>query len=422
MRSIVTTLCMILATATMQAQTNYVWEPERFRSLRITIDDDPLLPPIIRLDERQRLEISFDEMGHDYHRLVYHIYHCSYDWSAVEGESLFESDYLEGINGQPVEDYDISFNTTQLYTHYRLTIPNDDIHLRLSGNYRVEVYDEDNYNSGNEPEPLLKAEFCVLENGMTIQGDVTTNTDIDFNQSHQQISYGINYGALRVIDPLKEIHTIVMQNRREDNAIHDLEPNIRKANGIEFTHRKELIFPAGNEFHKFETIDMHRPNLNIDKLRWYPPFYHSTIYADRPGRNYIYDEDVNGKSILRNAEYDDEEITSEYLWVHFTLKCDEPLPGEDVYVCGQWTNGSWDKDCRMTWDDTTKEYNAALYLKQGYYNYQYRQPQAESGKGITRWTEGDFYETENEYSILVYYRPQGGRYDRLVAHTILKTP
>lgn len=422
MKKSILTLILLLLGVLTRAQENYIWQTERIRSVQLVVDDNPLLPPIIQLGSRQYIELNFDEMGHEYNRLIYHIYHCSYDWSAIEGESLFESDYLEGLNGQPLEDYDISFNTTQLYTHYRLRIPNEDIRLRLSGNYRIEVYDEDEYNSGNEPEPLLKAEFCIVENGMSIQAQVSSNTDIDFNHSHQQLTYSIGYGAMPVIDPLREIHTIVMQNRRTDNAVRDLEPNIRKANGIEFTHRKELIFPAGNEFRKFETIDMHRPNLNVDNLRWFPPYYHSTLYADRPERNYVYDEDQNGICILRNAEYDDEEITSEYLWVHFTLKADAPLPGHDnVYVCGLWTNGSWDEQCKMQWDEEAKEYTAALYLKQGYYNYQYRQPEEGTYKGITRWTDGDFYEAENEYTILVYYRPQGGRYDKLVGYTTLKT-
>jgi len=414
------TICFLLSFINFSiAQENYIWETERFRSLRVIVDEDPLLPPIVQLNGRQQIEISFDEMGHNYSRLVYHIYHCSYDWNKSESESLFESDYLEGLNGQVLEDYDISFNTTQLYTHYRFKIPSEDVRLRLSGNYRVEIYDEEEYQESNAPQPLLKAEFCVVETGMNVQGEISTNTDIDFNCSHQQVTYGINYGSLRVIDPQKEIHTVVMQNRRIDNAVRNLEPNIRKANGIEYTHRKELIFPAGNEFRKFEIIDMHRPNLNVDYLRWFPPYFHSTLYPERIERNYVYDEDQNGNSILRNAEYDDEHITSEYLWVHFTLQAEEKIPGSDVYVCGLWTNGYWDDQCKMEWNENKKEYTASLYLKQGYYNYQYRQREEETLKGITQYTDGDFYETENEYNIMVYYRPQGGRYDKLVCYAVL---
>ncbi len=414
-----TLIAIALLGAAAHAQQNHIYAPERIRSLQLTADGDPLTPPVIKLGSHKQLQLSFDETGHEYHRLVYHIYHCDYRWR-TDGESLFESDYLAGLNGQPLDDYDTSFNTTQLYTHYTFSFPNKDLRLLLSGNYRIEVYDEDEYNHSSEPAPLLSAEFCLVEEGMSVAVQVSSNTDVDFNTSHQQLTYSVGYGQLSVVDPLRELHTVVRQNRRQDNAVVDLAPNIRKANGVEFTHRKELIFEAGNEFHKFETIDMHRANLNIDHLRWYDPYYHFTVYPDRPQRNYVYDEDANGAFILRNAEYDDEETTSEYAFVHFTLRAEEQLPGGDPYVCGQWTNGTWDPQCRMQWDEAAKEYRAAVLLKQGYYNYQYRQ-MGDDGRGSTALTDGNFYETENEYSVLVYYRKQGGRYDRLVAHTSVTT-
>ena len=68
----------------------------------------------------------------------------------------------------------------------------------------------------------------------------------------------------------------------------------------------------------------------------------------------------------------------------------------------------------MKWDEETHRYEAAVYLKQGYYNYMYLQ----KGGGSP---DGNFFETENEYIILVYYRPQGGRYDKLVGYRVMKT-
>lgn len=412
-------LCSFLSHVAGQAQQNYIWDTEHISSLRLVVDDDPLLPPVIKLDDQQQIELSFDAMGHNYRRLVYHVEHCSQDWQTEDAESLFESDYLIGMNGKVIEDADISFNTNQLYTHYRLTLPNENLRLRLSGNYRISVYDEDDYPARNKA--LLKAEFCIVENGMSIQAQVGSNTDIDFNKEHQQISYTIQYGSLPVIDPQRELYTIVKQNQRNDNAVINLQPNVRKANGVEFTHRKELIFPAGAEFRKFEVIDMHRPNLNVDNLRWQSPYHHATLYTDQPLKSYLYDEDANGGSILRNAEYADEHLTSEYLWVHFSLQTGQRLPGGDVYICGLWTNGTGEPNYRMEWDEENGAYRAALYLKQGYYNYQYRQYHPQTRVGLTRWTEGDFYETKNEYTILVYYRPQGGRYDRLVGYTRLNS-
>ncbi len=416
MKVLCITLLLALACASLSAQQNRVYDTSRIRSLRLIYDGDPLAPPVIKLGSHKQLELSFDEMGHEYHRLIYHISHCAYDWTS-DSESLFESDYLAGLNDQPLDDYDTSFNTTQLYTHYSLLFPSPNLRPLISGNYAIEIYDD---SDSPDATPLLRAEFCVAEDAMSVAMQVSSNTDIDFNEAHQQVSYSIAYGQLTVNDPLREIHTIVRQNRRDDNAVRDLRPNIIKTNGVEYTYRKELIFPATNEFHKFETIDMHRANLNIDNLRWYEPFYHFTIFPDRQARTYTYDQDANGASILRNAEYDDEEITSEYAWVHFTLTADEPLPGGDLYVCGLWTNGPWDPECLMQWNPQAKRYDGAVYLKQGYYNYQYRQ-RGPADEGSTALTDGNFHEAENEYSVSVYYRRAGDRYDRLVCHTSVNT-
>ena len=382
------------------------------RSLQLSVDGDPLLPPVLTQGKHQRLTVEFDELSHDYHRLIYHVEHCNADWTPTEG--LFESDFLSGFNDQPIEDYENSFNTTQLYTHYRFSLPNAETRMLLSGNYRVTVYDDDDPQT-----PLLQAEFCLVEPTMSIMAQLSGNTDIDFNQSHQQLSYTVCYGDNRVVDPLRELHTVGMQNRRQDTRVVDLQPNIQKATGVEFTHRRELIFPAGNEFHKFEMLDVEKPGLNIDHVRWYEPYYHVTLYADQPARNYVYDEDQDGGFVMRNDNDEgDDALTSEYVWVHFTLQAPraggagEGAPTLRLY--GQWASTVPAEETVLAWDEAVHAYTATAYLKQGYYNYQYLWEDGTS-------PDGNFHEAENEYIILVYHRPQGGRYDRLVACRVFKS-
>ncbi len=383
------------------AQQNQIFSDD-YRSLQLAVEGDPLLPPVLDMTKHQHLTIEFDEMSHDYHRLIYRIEHCNADWTPTDG--LFESDYLVGFNDQPIDDYENSFNTSQLYTHYRLTLPNSETRMRLSGNYRVTIFDDEDMES-----PILKTEFCLVEPSMSILPVLSGNTDIDFNRNHQQLSYSVSYGNNRVVDPQRELHTVVMQNRRQDNRVVDLRPNIQNDRGVEFTHRRQLIFPAGNEFHKFEILDVEKPGLNVDNMRWHEPYYHATLYADRPARNYVYDEDQNGAFVMRTDNDLEEDATeSEYLWVHFTLQMPQPL-SSDVYVWGQWSNGSFNPACRMQWNEESHQYEASIYLKQGYYNYKYL---CEDGTS----PDGDFYETENEYIVLVYHRPQAGRYDRLVGY------
>ncbi len=382
---------------------------DNIHTLQVIIDRNPLLPPVMELGKHQHVEISWDEFSHEYHRYVYHIQHCGSDWAP--SEEIFESDYLKGLNDQPVEDYEKSFNTLQLYTHYSIRFPNEDVALLLSGNYRVLIYEE----GSSIDESVLEARFSIFEKVASIRAEVSSNTDIDFNKGNQQVTLAIGYGTLSVVDPQREITTVVMQNRRWDNRVVLQVPNIRNTAGIEFTHNRDLIFPAGSEFHKFEILDVNRTAMGVDKIEWFEPYYHATLFPEKVPNNYSYDEDQNGVYVLRSSDDVDDDITAEYIWVHFILTAPR-LPGGDVYVCGEWTNEVLDPSCKMEYNELRHEYEVAIYLKQGYYGYQFRQEDSSTGH-----TMGDFFETENEYSTFVYYRGQGARYDRLVGYSHVNT-
>lgn len=399
---------LLLSLQAMAQQTRSL--SEQIRTVQVIVNDDPLLPPVAKLGDR--VEIGFDELSHEYIRFIYKVEFCNADWSPAT--EIFESDYMEGFNGLPIEDYETSFNTTVLYTHYRFAFPNEDVRLLLPGNYRVKVYSDER---DADEEPVLEACFSLLQPRMSIAGEVLTNTDIDFQQRHHQISYSVNFGGQRVVDPARELRTVVMQNRRWDTAVVNLSPNIQRATGVEWNHRRDLIFDAGSEFHKFEILDVRLNGMNVDRMAWIGEQYHATLFSNAPQRNYTYDSDVNGGYVIRHTGDEENDTHCEYLFVHFLLQRPQLLEG-DVYVCGLWDNGSPDPECKMTYDEKTGMYECGVFLKQGYYNYQFRQ--FVDGVGRTALTEGDFYQTKNEYLILVYHRPQGARFDALVGYMILK--
>ena len=376
------------------------------RTLTLTIDDDPTLPPYLAFGGRQYIDIEWDEMSHDYKRYRYHIDHCDWDWNVTD--DIFESDFLEGLNDQLIEDFEKSFNTTQIYTHYRLRVPSKEIRLRLSGNYRVLIYEED-----EKDEPVLEARFCIYEREAGIIAQISSNTDIDFNDRHQQMTLSIGYGALSIFDPERDLKVIVMQNRRWDSRVEGLVPNIRRANGIEFTHNRNLIFPAGNEYHRFEILDVHRTATGVDRIEWFEPYYHATLFPAVVDHAYSYSEDQNGVYVVRSSDNYDDWTTAEYVVVHFFLETPR-LQGGDVYVSGWWSGQTFNPDCKMVYDDAHQYYHAAILLKQGYYSYEFVQKD-----GLMQRTMGSFFETENEYEVLVYYRQQGSRYDRLAGYSIM---
>ena len=376
------------------------------KTLQVVVNQDWLSsPPVMRLGTDDVLNIGFDELSHTYHRYVYKLEHCEADWSA--SESLFESDWLEGFNGNPIEDYENSLNTTVLYTHYRLQIPNDHCRLKMSGNYRLHVYDEDE-------EEVLCAEFMVAEALMNIGLSVTTNTDIDFNMSHQQVSMTVNYGnAIHLTNEKEQLWTVVMQNGREDNAKVNVKPDYRQPGQLRWDHNRGLIFDAGNEYHKFEVLDVSHPTMGIDRMEWDGHYYQAYPFVNTPRRSYLYDQDANGAFYIRNSDNIENDRTCDYVYVNYQLSPAEPHDG-DVIIEGCWTTES-DDHYLMTYDEEEKSYHAKVLQKQGYYSYQYLLRDT-AGKTHVMPEEGSFFETENKYQALVYYKGSTERTWRLAGY------
>lgn len=379
---------------------------DRVNALTSIVNDNWMERPVMTLGSDDVLHIDFDEMSHNYHRLTWHLDHCEADWSV--SEELFESDWLEGFNDSQIDDYQNSINTTVLYTHYSMTVPNDRCRLKMSGNYRLTVYDEDEEN-----EKLLEVEFYVVEHIVAVGLQVTTNTDVDFNRSHQQVAMTLNYQELQVNDIDNEIRTVVMQNWREDNARRNIRPNFINVKGLRWEHNRQLIFDAGNEFHKFEVLDVSHPTMGIDHITWDGEHFQAYPYTATVRRNYLTDVDADGAFLIRNSDNREIDYTCDYVYVNYTLQT--PYCGE-LFINGHWTDYHNRERYRMQYDSANKLYHAALLQKQGYYSYQLL---TEDGKIPA--SEGSFYETENRYQALVYYRSNGARTWRLVGFRGVKT-
>ena len=418
-------LLLLLAAGVGRAQTNRVYDP-MIHTLQTIVNGDWLRDDVITLGTEDWVTISFDHFTHDYHRFVYRIVHCNADWTPSD---LFEVDYMDGFNNQPIEDYENSLNTTMLYTHYRLDLPNDDIQFKVSGNYRVEIYldeDEDeNENETSQPSTLnpqlstlnpLVAVACfrVVEPCMGLNVAVTGNTDIDTNQSHQQVSFVLNYPPGEVVDPATEIKPYIYQNGRTDNQVALVKPTYITPGRLEYVHNHALIFPAGNEYRRFEVINMHYATQGVDRMAYFAPYYHATLFADAQRRNYSFDMDHDGRYFIRYNLAQDADTEADYLFVHFTL--DMPRrTGGDFYLTGEFTYNSFVPEYRVAYNDAEQAYEATVLLKQGAYDFMYLWVPEGSGVGQTGPAEGNFYEAENEYQVYIYHRPFGGRYDRLVA-------
>jgi len=396
---------LLIQTMVMSAQRNEVYN-NRIASLQVIAGNRWTALPIVQLGGSEPICIDFDDLTHEYHRYTYKIEHCEADWTV--SEDLFVSDYLQGFGeGNTIDDAEESINTNVLYTHYSLRIPNDRCRIKMSGNYKLTVMDENDDN-----EPMFTACFMVLDPSMGVHLSVSTNTDIDINNAHQQVSATLSYGNSTVTVPREQIMTVVMQNRRWDTAKINIQPQYVMADGLRWSHCRDWIFPAGNEYRKFEVLDVDRPSMGIDHIEWDGEHYHAYPFLSEPRNNYVYDEDANGAFLIRNSDNVEIHTASDYVMVHYTLSCPSPVKG-DVYINSAWTHDRFLPEYRMTYNEETRCYEAVLMQKLGYYSYQYLW-MLPDGTIRTMPTEGDFYQTENSYQMLVYFRGQGERTDRLV--------
>lgn len=364
--------------------------------------------PIIDLNKGDYAHISFDRISdNSFNRLRYRVVHCDAYWKA--STSISEIDYLDGFNDNYIDKYDPSINTTVEYTHFSLQIPNRDVRLKLSGNYVVEIYEDDNPDT-----VILTACFSVVDNQISIASSVSSNTDIDTNREHQQVSFTLHHQDMNIRDPFSELIIFVQQNNRLDNEKAKLKPTYVNPGKLIFEHNRELIFEAGNEYRRFETSSHRYNGMNVAHIEYKRPGYIMDIMEDkvRAGRGYSYDQDQNGQFIIRTNEGEHSDTQADYFTTNFALPMEQPLD-KDIYINGDFTNNTFSDKYKMVYDTENKVYRLSLLLKQGMYNYQYL-----TRNGITFSTskiEGNYYETENEYIIYVYYRPTGQRYDSLIA-------
>ena len=377
------------------------------KSLRIEANGQWDADPVILLARGQKIRITFDDLQHSYVRYTYHITHCNADWQPSE---LLESEYMDGFNDRPIEQYETSMSTAMLYNHYTLTLPNEEVRrLLVSGNYRIDIYGE------NQEEPVARACFSITEDKVGIGAEISANTDVDTYASHQQVNLSINYRSYAVSHPEQELRPVVLQNHRWDTCRSGLRPTYLRGQTLDYSHNRNLIFPAGNEYRRFEIVDEEVPTMRVDRVSFDNTYYHADIMTDEPRLNYIYDQDQDGRYYVRAKDEDDE---CEYIYTHFRLNMPQ-IPGGNVYINGDLTNGRLADEYKMEYDLLDHAYKIMLPLKQGSYNYLYLYVRDGEQHGSTAQIEGDFYQTENEYNIYVYHRPFGERYDRLIGYKSL---
>ncbi len=370
-----------------------------------------LSEPVITLNSGDYLNLSFDDFDLNINDLYYTVLHCDFDWKQSE---IWQNEYLYLDMEDQITDYEYSFGTLLPYVHYNLVFPNDRIIITKSGNYILQVYTKTPDGGKNV---YFTKRFYVVEPLTDIIGSAKRAASAEYFDTKQEVNFTVNTGDLYVSSPFQEIKVAVLQNYRWDNALLDLKPKMVRNNIIDYNFDDDRnLFDGGNEF---RYLNLRTLRSAIDKIAHIE--YTDTIHkvytrpeSFRTFKNYIFEKDANGKYFLETDDERSVNTMGEYAEVHFRLSAPAPNVEGDFYVAGRFNDWKYNHENIMTYDYRNKMYTANIILKQGYYDYVYMFVDRKNPVGDVTVVEGNHSETVNIYTVLVYYKAIGSRYDRLI--------
>lgn len=386
---------------------------DRFRSLSVSLSQSQLgYPPILQLYGDDVLEIEFDELAEDRSYLRYSVTHCNADW---QPSGLVDSEILDGFNQGDIEDYEYSRMPYTHYVHYRIYLPNQHFRFKVSGNYLLRVYRDDDPDT-----TLLQARFMVDEAAADVTGEILFATDRDYRDRHQQLALQVDVTDAKVRDPFNDLIVKVSQNGRIDNEVTLNHPLRAIGDKAIYEHDAKLIFPGGNNYRRFEIISTTVPTSGVEFVEFNDPYYHATLLPDlqRADQSYVYDLNLHGNYVIRERESDQSDIDADYIVTHFALDIPR-IPGKTIFIDSDMTSRRFSPESMMVWNEATQRYERTMLLKQGAYSYQYLVMGPGDRVATTAEIEGDNYQTRNVYLVKVYYRRPSERYDRLLGYTLL---
>jgi len=359
--------------------------------------------PVLRLNEPFSLE--FDALLATEPDFYYTIEHYNYDWTK---SNLVKMEYMKGFDDYRIVDYYNSYNAYQLYSHYKLQIPNAQTRaLTKTGNYIISIFNDDR-------ELVFTRKFMIYEQKVGVGVAVKRSRDVRFIAEKQTVDIEINTSSLIINNPLQTINTLIIQNNNLHTAIKHVKPQYTLGKELVYRYTNETAFWAGNEYRFFENKDIRAANVGVQFIDL-KDIYHNYLFinSERASRPYTYNPDINGNFLVTAIDVEDVSIEADYTMMHFALAHPEFTDGSKVYIYGNFNNYALEEMNRMVFNRDENFYQTAFKLKQGFYNYKYVvvDPKGNLEEGRI---SGNFWQTENNYKVLVYYRNLGARYDELI--------
>jgi len=401
-------VCLLLAAVVSFSQVEKeVLPPYNIKTISFVQNGQNTIP-IFKLGDS--FEFQFDDLYGNEANYYYQIVHCDYDWKPSQ---LVKSEYLTGFDDQRIQNYTNSFNTLQIYSHYKLSFPTKMTQFRVSGNYMLKIVNDDR-------EVVFSRKFILYEDLVSVPMQVRRARNLSVIDYKQNLDFAIKSQVINFQSPLQNIKVLLMQNGRFDNAITNIKPQYTIGNDLIYKYDAETQFWGGNEFMFFENKNIRAANNLIARVDSNAGIYNDHLYpsnarADKP---YTYFPDINGNFLVNNIGAQNNEIEADYAWIFFTLSAPANYASGDVYVNGMFNNYALGDENRMDYDAKRGVYEKAIMIKQGFTNFQYVIADKNGKVDEKNAIDGNFYQTENNYFALVYYRENNQRYDRIIGKGI----
>jgi len=391
-------ICSFLGFSQVEEEVN---PPDYIKTINFKGHTNESELPIIKLNER--VQLSFDAINGNEDDFYYVIDHYNFDWTPSQ---LMKSEYLQGFDNIRIVDYENSFNTYQIYSHYRLQLPNQQTKIKKSGNYILKIFDD----NGNI---VFSRKFMIYEDLTNVGVSIKRSRNVKYIKHKQSVDFKISSPTILFNNPKQTIKVAVIQNNNLNTAITNLKPQYTLGRELIYKYDDESSFWGGNEYLYFENKNVRAANIGVQYIDLKDIYEHylftDIIRADRP---YTYAPDINGNYLITAVDADNLDIEADYTVIHFSLQHPEMFDN-NIHVYGSFNNYAITEDTKMTFNTTTGYYETSLILKQGFYNYKYVMVN-QNGDLDEGAISGNFDVTENNYKVLVYYRNLGARYDRLI--------
>lgn len=362
--------------------------------------------PIYRLGDV--ITVEFDDLYANEANYYYKIIHCDYDWKKSQ---LLPVEYIDGIDNQRIITYYNSRNTLQSFSHYKLTIPNQFTkRLKVSGNYILEIYN-------NDEELVFSRKFIVYEDVVKVPIQVRSARDVRVVNQKHNLDFTVIPGNFLLQNPIKNIKLSIFKNGMINQGLMNVKPMFTLANDLVYRYDKETQFWGGNEFMFFDTKDIRG---NIGNVAYVDSqsgdLYKMYLFPNVPRSKFPYTfyPDINGSFMIQNIMARENFHTeSDYTWIKFTLRSDK-YADREVYVSGLFSNFAFTDEYKMAYNANEGAYELFLLMKQGVYNYNYVLVDKKGKVDEENAIDGNFFQTENDYYVIVYYRADNDRFDRVI--------